>query len=165
MAGEQGDDDERSHDRDKHVKQRHLEHLAGREEILTRITIDHRPQQRSEHEENSDNTKNNRAVREEKYLDQHENHSENEQRDDFPAGEAGQIMAEEEQRETNRRDDPGPCCAGNLELEIRTEDSAEQQQRRKRSDPKRNLLEASWLDRDDVAFESRFFGEIAIRIN
>ena len=86
-----------------------------------------------------------------------ENHSENEERNDFPAGEPGQIMAEEKERETNCRDNSGQRRAGNFELEIRAENSTEQQQRRERRDPKRDLLEAGWFDRDDVAFESGFF--------
>src|SRR5207244_9684527 len=49
--------------------------------------------------------------------------------------------------------------------QIRSENSAEQQQRRKSSDPKCELLEASWLDLDDVALESGFLGEIGDRID
>src|SRR5262249_24244030 len=97
-------------------------------------------------------------MREEKYLDQHENHSENKERDDFPAGEPRQIVAKKKERKANRRNDPGPCRAGNFELQVRAEDSAQEQQWRQRSNPKRDLLEASRLDRHNVAFESRLFG-------
>ena len=83
--------------RDEHVKQRHRKHFAGREKILTRVAIDHRPQQRSEHEEDADNPENNRAMREKENLDEHENQSENEQRNDFPAGQPGEIMPEEKE--------------------------------------------------------------------
>jgi hypothetical protein len=99
-------------------------------------------------------------VREEQYFDQYQNESQNEERDDLPAGEPGEIMTEEKERETNRRDNAGPRHAGNLEFQIRSENSAKQQQRRKRSDPKCELLEASWLDPDNAAFESGFLGQI-----
>src|SRR5262249_32912713 len=96
-------------------------------------------------------------MREEKYLDQHENHSENKKRDDFPAGESRQIMPEEKERKTNRRNDPWPRHAGNFELQICAQNSAQEQQWRKRSDPKRDMLEPGGLDRHDVAFESSLF--------
>src|SRR5262249_31071518 len=103
-------------------------------------------------------------MREEKYLDQHENHSENKERDDFPACEPCQIMAKKKERKTNRRNDPWPCRPRNFELQIRTEDSAQEQQWRERSDPKRDVLEPSGLDRHNVAFESGLFGQIGNRI-
>ena len=74
-------------------------------------------------------------------------------------------MPQKKERETNCRDDSRPCRAWNLELEIRTEDSTEKQQRRKRSDPKGDLLEAGWFDRHDVSFEAGFFRLIANRIS
>src|SRR6187431_2084645 len=74
-------------------------------------------------------------------------------------------MAEEKECETNRRDNAGPHHAGNLKFQIRSENSAKQQQRRKRSDPKCKLLEASWLDLDDAALESGFPGQIGNRID
>ena len=77
------------------------------------------------------------AVREKKDFDQDEHDSENEERNNFPASEPSQIMAEEKECETNCRDNSGPCHAGNLEFQIRAEDSTKQQQRRERSDPKR----------------------------
>src|SRR6266581_290939 len=95
-------------------------------------------------------------MREEKNLNQHENYSENEERDDFPTREASQVMAEEKERETNCRDNPGQRRSWNFELQIRAEDSAQEQQRRDRSDPKCDLLEPSGLDRHDVAFEPGF---------
>ena len=61
---------------------------------------------------------------------------------------------------------PGHAHAGNLEFQIRAENSAKQeQQRRKRSDPKCELLEATRLDLDDVALESGFLGQIGNRID
>src|SRR5262245_37353502 len=74
-------------------------------------------------------------------------------------------MAKEKERETNRRNNAGPRHAGNLEFQIRSENSAKQQQRRKRGDPKRELLEASWLDPGDIALQSRFLGQIGDRID
>src|SRR5882724_4037852 len=74
-------------------------------------------------------------------------------------------MTQEKESETNRRNNAGPRHAGNLKFQIRSENSAEQQQRRKRSDPQCELLEASWLDLDDVALESGFLGEIGDRID
>src|SRR5204863_9028824 len=112
---------------------------------LLRITIDHRPQQRRDDEKHAENSKNDRAVREEKDFDQDQNHSENEERD-LPAREPGEIMAQEKERETNCRDNAGPHHARNLKFQIRSKNSAKQQQRRKRSDPKCELLEASWFD-------------------
>src|SRR5437762_9477988 len=74
-------------------------------------------------------------------------------------------MTQEKECETNRRDNAGPRHAGNLKFQIRSENSAKQQQRRKRSDPKCDLLEASWLDLDDVALESGFLSELSNRID
>src|SRR5437870_7965687 len=74
-------------------------------------------------------------------------------------------MTQEKECETNRRDNAGPRHAGNLKFQIRSENSAKQQQRRKSSDPKCELLEASWLDPDDVVLESGFLGQIANRID
>src|SRR5690348_16119793 len=104
-------------------------------------------------------------MRKEKYFDQYQNHSQNEERDDLPAGEPGEIMAQEKECETNRRDNAGPGHAGDLKFQIRSENSAKQQQWRKRSDPKCELLEASWLDLDDVALECGFLGQIGNRID
>src|SRR6266540_4988098 len=104
-------------------------------------------------------------MREEEYLDQHENDSENEEPNDFPTCEPGQIMTEEEQRETNCRYNSGPCHAGDFEFQIRAENSKQQQQRRKRSDPKRHLFEAGRLDRDEVSLKSGFFCQIGSRID
>src|SRR5438094_1936828 len=104
-------------------------------------------------------------MREKENLNQHENYSENEERNDFPAGESGQIVAEEKQSETNCRDDPGPRRSRNFEFQIRAEDSTQQQQRRERSDPKRDLLEAGRFDSGNVALESGFLGQIGNRIS
>src|SRR5207253_9870213 len=125
----------------------------------------HCPQQRCDNQKHAENSENDCAVREEKYFDQYQNHSQNEERDDLPAGEAGEIMAQEKECETNRRDNAGPRHAGNLKFQIRSENSAKQQQWRERSDPKCELLEASWLDLDDVALESGFLGQIGNRID
>jgi hypothetical protein len=132
---------------------------------LLRVTVDHCPQQRCDDEEHSENSENDRAVREEKYFDQYQNHSQNEERDDLPASKPGEIMAQEKECKTNCRDHPGPRHAGNLKFQIRSENSAKQQQRRKRSDPKCELLETSWLDPGDVALESGFLGQISNRID
>jgi hypothetical protein len=113
----------------------------------------------------ADNSENDCAVREEKYFDQYQDQSQNEERHNFPAGEPGEIMAKEKERETNRRDNAGPRHTGDLEFQIRAENSAKQQQRRKRGDPKCQLLEASWLDPGDVALESGFLGQISDRID
>src|SRR4029434_9954970 len=99
-------------------------------------------------------------MRKEKYFDQYQNHSQNEERDDLPASETREIMTQEKECETNRRDNAGPRHAGNLKFQIRSENSAKQQQRRKRSDPKCELLEASLFDLDNVALESGFLGQI-----
>jgi hypothetical protein len=74
-------------------------------------------------------------------------------------------MAEEKKREAESRDNSRQDRSRNLEFQIRTENSAEQQQRRKRSDPKGDLLEPRWLDSDDLPFQSSFFGQIRNRIN
>ena len=66
-------------------------------------------------------------MREKKNLDQNQNHSENEQRNDFPAGEPGQIMPEEKEPETNRSDNAGPRHTGNFKFQIRAENSSQQQ--------------------------------------
>src|SRR5215211_5029244 len=104
-------------------------------------------------------------MRKEKYFDQYQNHSENEERDDLPAGEPGEVMTQEKERETDRRDNTGPRHAGNLKFQICSENSAKEQQRRKCSDAKCELLEASRIDPDDVALESGFLGQIGNRID
>jgi hypothetical protein len=67
-------------------------------------------------------------------------------------------MAKEKECETDCRDDAGPCHAGSLKFQVGSENAARQQQRRKRSDPKCELLEASWFDPYDVVLESGFLG-------
>src|SRR5215813_14626367 len=102
---------------------------------------------------------------EEKYFDQYQNQSQNKKRDDFPSGEPSEVMAQKKECETNRRKNAGPRHAWNLKFQIRSENPAKQQQRRKRSDPKCELLEASWLDPGNVALESGFLGQISDRID
>ena len=67
-------------------------------------------------------------------------------------------MTEEKERETNRRDNSGPGRTRDFKLEICAEDSAQQKQRRKRGDPKSDLLEARWFDCCHVACEAGFLG-------
>ena len=74
-------------------------------------------------------------------------------------------MAQEKECKTNCRDHPRPHHTGNLKFQIRSENSAKQQQGRKCSDQKCELLEASWLDPGNVALESGFPGQIGNRIN
>ena len=104
-------------------------------------------------------------MREKENLNQHENYSENEERNDFPAGETCQIVPEEKERETNCRDNSGQCRSGNFEFQIRAEDSTQQQQRRERSDPKCDLLEAGRFDSGYVVLEFGFLGQIGNRIS
>src|SRR5205085_10455864 len=104
------------------------EHSAGREEGLFRVMVDHCSAERRNDEKHTEDAENDRAVREEKYFDEYQNQSCNEERNNLPAGESGEIMAEEKQCETSRRDDAGPCHAGNLKFQIRSDDSAKQQQ-------------------------------------
>ena len=73
-------------------------------------------------------------------------------------------MAEKEERETNRRDYSGPHHARDFELQIRAKNSEQKQQRRKRGDPKGNLLEASRGKRDDICCEPGFLCQIGNRI-
>src|SRR4029453_10500727 len=101
ITRQQGDEDERANDGDEQIKQWNGEHFAGREKILPRIAIDHRQKKRSEYEKNAYDAEKNRAVREKKNFDQDENDSENKERNDFPASQAGQIMAEEKESETD----------------------------------------------------------------
>ena len=128
------------------------------------ITIDHRPEQGREHEKYTNDTEDDRAMCEEQYLDQDENHSENKERNDLPAGEAGQVMPKEKEGETNHRDYSWPRHARYFKFQIRTENSSQQKQWRKGCDPKRELLETSRFDRDFVSFETGFFDEISHRI-
>ena len=74
-------------------------------------------------------------------------------------------MPEEEQCETDCRNNSRPCYTGNFEFQVCAEDSAQQQQRRERSDPKRDLLEAGRFDGGDITRESGFFGQIGNGIN
>src|SRR4029077_7940150 len=104
-------------------------------------------------------------MRKEKYFDEYQHHSQNEKRDDLPSSEPGEIMTQEEECKTNCRDHPRPHHAGNLKFQIRPENSAKQQQRRKRSDQKGELFEASWLDLGNVALESCFPGQIGTRLD
>ncbi len=61
---------------------------------------------------------------EEENFDDNEHHAQNEKRDHFPAGEAGEIVAEKEQREATCRNHSRQSCAGNFEFEICADDSA-----------------------------------------
>src|SRR4029450_4303104 len=92
------------HARDEHIEEWDGTHFTGRQKGFLRVTVDHCPQQRCDDEEHSENSENDRAVREEKYFDQYQNHSQNEERDDLPASKPGEIMAQEKECETNGRD-------------------------------------------------------------
>ena len=71
--------------------------------VSSGVAIDHGPKERGEHEEDADHAEDNGRVREKQDLDQDEDDAENEERDDFPAGQAGQIVAEKKERKTNTR--------------------------------------------------------------
>ena len=144
-------------EREEEIAQRNCDHLAGREKCLAGIAIDHRPEERAEHEEDADDAEDNGRVREKQDLDQNEDDAEHEKRDDFPARQASQIMAEEKKRETNRGNNPRHARARNLELEISANDSQEEKQRRERRDPKREPLEAAGIERQPARLSVRPF--------
>ena len=60
---------EAADEREEEIAQRDREHMAGREESFARITIDHGPEQRRQHEKHADDAEDDRGVREEKDLD------------------------------------------------------------------------------------------------
>src|SRR6266571_6286231 len=101
---------------------------------------------------------------EEKDLDDHERETENKNRDHFPAGETGQIMSEKKEGEADRGNNSRQGCSRNFEFKISAHNSGKQKQRRECREPKRELLEASGIDRNDVAFEVRFFYKIDNRL-
>src|ERR1043166_8160841 len=103
-------------------------------------------------------------MREEKNFDENQGDTENKKRDYFPAGQASEIVAEKEKRETDCRNDPGQRRARNFEFEPGANDSAEQEHRRERGDPKREPLKPGWMKRYHAAFEVRFFFKIDNRI-
>jgi hypothetical protein len=70
---------------------------------LPGITIDHRPDERSKHEQNAQDSKDNCRVSEKQYLNQNENDAENKEAYDFPSCQPGKVMPEEEKREANNR--------------------------------------------------------------
>ena len=130
IARENDDRDRGRNDREEEIAHRNRDHLAGREKCLAGIAIDHRPEQRGEHEKHADNAEDNGRVREEHDLDQDEDDAEHEKGDDFPARQPSQIVAQEKKRETNRGKNPGQTRARNLEFEIRANDSEEKKQGR-----------------------------------
>src|SRR5438105_4420282 len=152
--GEKRDHNHRSGYRDEKIKQWNGEHAPGREKSLAWITIDHGPEQRGQHKKNPDYTENDGGVREKENLDQHQHDPQNKEGNNLPASEASQVMTEEKKRKTNRRDNSGQTRPWNFEFEIGADDSAQEQQRRERRDPKGELLEAARIERDDVAFKS-----------
>ena len=87
------------------------------------VAIDHRPEERGEHEEYADNAEDNCRVREKHDLDEHEGDAEHEKGYDFPARQASEIVAKEKKRETKGGDDPRQTRARNLKLEIGANDS------------------------------------------
>src|SRR5262249_25751296 len=91
----------------------------------------------------------------EKDFNDHQSHAQNEERHHFPAGQPGEIMAEKEKREADCGNNSGHRCAWNFKFEISAKNSAEQKQWRERSDPKRELLESSWSQRNHVPFQPR----------
>src|ERR1041384_5885879 len=103
-------------------------------------------------------------MREEKNFDENQGDTENKKRDYFPARQAGEIVAEKEERETDRRNDSRQRRAWNFEFEPGANDSAEQEHRRERGDPKREPLKPGWMNRYHAAFEVRFLCKIDNRI-
>ena len=67
------------------------------------IAIDHCPEERGENEESADHAKDDGGVGEEEDFDENEGNAEHEKYDCFPSRQAGQIMTEEKENETNSR--------------------------------------------------------------
>src|SRR6266403_6160712 len=113
---------------------------------------------------NADYAEDDGREREEKNLNQDQDPTENEEPDNFPTREAGQIMAGEKERETDRGDDPGHADAGHFEFEIRADNAEQQEKRREGCDPESQPFEAARLDSDQGAFEAGFFSQVSYRI-
>src|SRR6185312_1058110 len=90
------------------------QHVASRKEGLLRITIDHRPEKRAEHEEHSEHAYDNGGVGEENNLDEDEDEPDDKEGDHFPAGQPGQVMAKKEEGKADGRDNSGQARSGNL---------------------------------------------------
>ena len=82
----------------------------------------------------------------EQNFDNDQRHSQNKKPNDFPSCQAGEIVAEKKECETNRRNDSRQTCSGNFEFEISADDASQQKQGRQRRDPKGKLFEAGGIE-------------------
>src|SRR5436305_13534193 len=94
---------------------------------------------------------------EEQDFNENESNTENEEHDCFPSSQAGEIMSQEKENETNSGDDAGQSRARDFELEISANDANKQKQRRKRRDPKSELFEAGWRQPNKLAAQFSLF--------
>src|SRR5207249_9733524 len=74
-------------------------------------------------------------------------------------------MTKEKQRKTNCRNNSRQTRSRDFEFEIGADDSSQQKQWCERCDPKGELLKAAGIQRNNVAFESRFLPKIDNRIS
>ena len=101
---------------------------------------------------------------EEQDFNDDKHHSQNEERDDFPAREPGEVVTEKEQRKTDRGKDPRPGDAGDFEFEVSADDTAEQKQWGERGNPKGKLLETRRLKCNYIRFQPGLLHKVDNRI-
>src|SRR5205807_3175660 len=116
------------------------QHFGRGNERLIGIAIDHCPEQGSENEESADHSKNDGGVGEEEHFDENEGNAEHKKYRGFPPCQTGQVMAEEKEDETNPGNNTRQRRPRNFKNEIGANDSKEQEQRRQRRKPKRELI-------------------------
>src|SRR5690242_2639369 len=96
-------------------------------------------------------------------FNENESNTQNKEHDCFPSSQAGQIMSQEEENETNSGDDAGQSRPRDFKLEISANDSNKQKQRRKRRDPKSELFESGRLQANKLAAEFSLFCKVIDR--
>ena len=132
------------------------EHLGRRPPGLVRVPVHHGPDERADHEHGPRDSRKERTS-EDQQLQEHKDETDHEEHDDLVAGEPRDVVAREEKREADQRHRPGNSKAGRLELDVRTDDTAEEEQGREGREPEGNALEACGVDPADLA------GELGVR--
>jgi hypothetical protein len=83
-----------------------------------------------------------------------------EEDDDFPAGETGDVAAEEKEEKADCCEDAGDAEAADFQLDVDADDAAEKKEGGERGEPEGERLEAGRLDIEDGAVEGGFCEEI-----
>ena len=153
ICGEEWDGDGGQDDGDAELRERPLEHGTGGHQGLVRIAVDHRPKHGGADEKQADEAGDDGAGVDDDFAHD-EAEADGEDDGDFPAGEAGDIAAEEEEQEADRRDKSRRAETADLELDIDADDAAEQQKRCEGGKPEGEGLEPGGLDVADGTIEA-----------